>query len=454
MIAVIAAPASAGVGPEVAQKIHDETAPSLVAVKYTWHTELQQLELVGAGIVVGADGLVMAPIVLFNTQIPDEQMRDFKLLVHVDGKDPKEIDAVFQGRDERNNVVFLKAKDPAVMAWKPLAFEDAPVKIGEPVMSVGMLPKNASYKPYFMEGTVSATLRGETPQVLVHGGLAAVGSPVFNAAGKAIGMVQYQQNQPMRLDDQQAMALVAIDNPPKMFVPARDFLQGISDPPTPEKPVVLPWMGVMQLTGLTKEVAEVFNLEDQPAIQVGGVIPNTAAEKAGLKKGHIIVKLNGEPLERADEPAELPQILQRKLVRMKPGDTVTLSVIPKRGEAPKDIQITLDAMPPRPNVAKRYYAEDLGFAARDVVFFDTYSRRLPAETKGVVIALIRPESAAQTGDLQMNDMVTELNRQPVTDVESFKKLYEETRQAKPKDALVMVVLREGNTQTIRIEPPQ
>ena len=85
---------------------------------------------------------------------------------------------------------------------------------------------------------------------------------------------------------------------------------------------------------------------------------------------------------------------------------------------------------------------------------DTYARRLKPDAKGVIVALIRPQSAAESAGLKMNDMITELNRQPVTDVEAFQKAYEAFRTEKPKEAVVMVVLREGNTQTIRIEPPQ
>ena len=36
----------------------------------------------------------------------------------------------------------------------------------------------------------------------------------------------------------------------------------------------------------------------------------------------------------------------------------------------------------------------------------------------------------------------------------FKKEFETFRKEKAKEAIVLVVLREGNTQTIRIEPPQ
>ena len=38
--------ASAGVGPEVTQKMLDTVSPSLVAVKYTWESELGRRELV------------------------------------------------------------------------------------------------------------------------------------------------------------------------------------------------------------------------------------------------------------------------------------------------------------------------------------------------------------------------------------------------------------------------
>ena len=111
-------------------------------------------------------------------------------------------------------------------------------------------------------------------------------------------------------------------------------------------------------------------------------------------------------------------------------------------------------MPPRPNTAKRWFAEDLGFSAREMLFMDTYAKRLEPDAKGVIVSLIRPQSAAQTGGLQNEDLITELNRQPVTDLEQFKKAYQEFRKASPREAVVMVVQRQANTQVIRIEPPQ
>jgi serine protease Do len=448
--------ARAGIAPDVAQKLCDRITPSLVTVKYTWESELARRELVGAGIVVRDDGLVICQLALMHMGLPDEQLKEFKIVIpDPAGGDPTELDARLHGRDERYNLAFLQPKETGgERKWQPIKFEDVPVNVGDPILSVGRLAETAAYKPYFMESAVSATLRGDTPQILVQGGgLTGVGSPVFNLEGKAIGVVHFQFGQTPFLNDP-ATAMAAINNPPRFFVPARDFLPALADPPQEGKPHVLPWVGIPQMTGLNKDVAEVFGLVNQPAIQIGDVIPDTPAAKAGIKNRDILVTLDGKPLERGDQPEELPQILRRQVIRMKVGQTVKFGILRAKGEPLQEIAVTTSEMPKRPNTAKRWYAEDLGFSSREVVFTDTYTRRLPADAKGVIVALIRPQSAAETGGLKMNDMITELNREPVTDLDSFRKRYEEFRKAKPAEAVVMVVRREGSTQTIRIEPPQ
>jgi len=448
---LLASVAGASVPPEKSRGLYEQVTPSLVAVQYAWMTELGRHELIGAGIVVGAD-LVLVPLEFVSPQIPDEQMKDFKVIVPSDKEDPQEIDAVFEGRDERTNMGLVRAKTS--QHWKPVKFEDTPLQVGDTILSVGILPQMAAYKSYIVEGSVSALLRGETPQVLVNGGgLAAVGSPVFNADGKAVGIVMYQQGQPLLLNDRRA-ALTSITSPPKLFVPARDFLLTMQDPPTPKKAVELPWLGAPELKGLTKEVAEALNLKNQPAIQVEYVIPDAPAAKAGLKQGDIILKFNGKPLERGDEDTELPEIFKRRLLRYKPGQTVTISVLREQDQPPKDIQVTLGEQPKRANTAKRFYAEDTGFVVRELVFADTYMRKLPGDQKGVMVDLERPQSAAQVGGLKRGDIVIRLNNNAVDDLDGFEKAYKALRKDHARDPIVLVVQRENKEDTIRIEPPQ
>jgi serine protease Do len=243
--------------------------------------------------------------------------------------------------------------------------------------------------------------------------------------------------------------------PPVMFVPAEDFLLSIEDPPK-GKELALPWLGVPQqaMAGLNKDVAESLGLKNQPAVEIGDVIPGSPLEKAGIKPGSIVLKVNGQPLEQPDEAMELPGILARKIRRMKVGDTVKLTILTSKDEPTKDVEVKLYERPKGSNLAERWYSEDLGFGVRSMVFMDTYARKLTPETKGVVVSVIKPNSAAQAAKLSSNDLITELNGKPVADIEQFKKDFGAFRKEKAREAIVLVVLREGNTQTIRIEPPQ
>ncbi|CAN5379604.1 DegQ family serine endoprotease [soil metagenome] len=434
------------------KKLYDDVSPSLVAVQFQFAGETINRELIGPGIVVGNDGLIMTPIALFNVGLPDEQMKDFKIIIPSQTKDPEELDAVFVGRDERANIAFIRPKEKR--DWKPVKFEAVTAELGETVYSVGLLPKSAAYKPYLMHAAISAHLRGEVPQELVDTGLAAAGSPVFNAEGKAIGFVNQGPTILLNMDDAER-DMASVSNPPKFFTPASDFLSSLSDPPIAGEPQKLPWMGIPNMRGLDKEVAEAFGLTNQPAVEIGEVLPDSPAAKAGLARGNIIVKINGKPIERPDEPKELPGILARQFRRMKVGDKVTVTVLPAAGQPMKDVVVTLEEMPMRPNRAKRFYAEDLGFVARDMVFNNTYRQHMPADSKGVVVALIKPSGNAETAKLQNGDVITQLNGKTVTDLNEFKADYEAFRKDKPKEAVVLVVWRRyPTTESIRIEPPQ
>jgi serine protease Do len=436
---------------ETPPQLYDRARQSIVAVQYTLSTELGRHELIVPGVIVSADGLVMIPMMAVSETWPDSQLKEFKIIVPKDDADQQELDAVFQGRDERSDVAFVRTKEP--QKWTPIHFEDEKLNIGDPVYSVGILAKAGGYRAYFMRAMVSADIRSQTKQILVgDGGLATIGSPVFAADGKAIGYVNYQPPFPMWLND--ANPLVPLVSPPKFITPTSEIAQSLNDPPTADHHIQLAWIGAMELNGLKKEEAEYFGLVNQPAVQIGGVATNGPAEKAGLKQGDIVVKVDGQPLQRTDDPEDLPMLLRQKLLRMKPGTKVILTVLSGAGQPTKQVTVTLEPRPPAPNEAKRYWAEDLGFGVRELAFQDRYVLKLRPGSTGLYVAVVRPESSSATGGLKPNDLVTQLNGQPVTDVDSFKTAYEAFRKAQPTTAVVMVATREGKEETIRIEPPQ
>jgi serine protease Do len=456
---------------DIAKRLYDDVTPSLVGVQYTWEYEFGKADFVGAGVVVSSDGLVMIPLTVIDPRIPDSQLIDFKIVVpHVD-KDDEEIDATFQGRDERNNVAFVRAKPASsgeTHQWKPLKFVPAKdqLSVGQHVLSIGLMPKTAGYRSYLAEATIASRLRGEMKQFLVTGGgLAAIGSPVFDLDGNAIGYVPYQTGQQYLLhttarrgrggDDENQTTMYSVERPPHLFFPSEEILQALQEPPKDGKSIPMPWIGTPQLTGVKKEVAEYLGIENQPAVEIGDVVSGAPADKAGLKVGMRILKFNGQPLERGDEPDEVATIMARKIFRTPIGEKVTFSVMTDKDKPLQDISVTLEERPRRSNQVKRFWAEDLGFSAREVVWEDTYVRKQSGDMKGVVIAIVKPQSASASAKLQQGDVVTTLNGTKVQTLDQFEHDYKEFRQSKPKEAIVMVVMKsDATTQTIRIEPPQ
>jgi len=452
---------STGQTTSLLKKFYDNVRPALVAVQFDYDQELGKHEIIGGGIVIREDGLVMIPIDLVPLSFPDEQLKNFKILVPSDTGDPEEVPAAFIGRDERSDVAFIQAQPAAPTAgaaapkWTAIHFLDRPVEVGDTVYGLGMLPKSAGYKPYLNQAVVASKLRGEVPQVVVSGGVGNVGSPVFDSQFRAIGIVQPQTAEELTLDARNELTSIII--PPHFFVPASYYLSSISNPPSAQNNLKMAWMGVPQMTGVNKQFSDFLGLTDRPAVQIGDVVPGYPAALAGLEGGSIIVGMNGKPLRRGDMPEELPLILRRDLLQMKIGDKVTFTVLtaPEKGATTKDVTITLGERPRQPNQAQRYFAKDLGFVAREAVFLDDYTHKMKPDAKGVVVDLVKRDGAAASAKLGERDWIKQLNGQPVTDLNQFKQDYEAFRKAHAHDMVVLVVHRPaGREETINIEPPQ
>ena len=295
------------------------------------------------------------------------------------------------------------------------------------------------------------------------GGLASPFAPVFDITGKAIGVVLSVPPAVLWLDDvvknqqQESQHLLSELATNRYFLPTAEFSIGLDSPPSMDHPVPLAWSGLPEqlLSGLAKNDAALFNLTNQTAIQINDILPDSPAEKAGLKKRDIIVKVDGQAIERGDQPDELPAILRQKLIKDKPGDVVTFTVINSKDQPPHDVKVTLEPQPPRANLAKRYWNEEIGFGVREMVILDRYYFKLKkSEKNGVLVTVLKEGSSAASAGLQPYDMITQVNGEPVTNLDSFKTTYEEFRKSHDHEAIVLVVHRQGADQTIRIEPPQ
>ena len=493
--AALLAPAPAdNPSPAAVQSLKQRAADSLVVVKYVWDSEAARRELEGLGVVVNEDGLVVASLDMMPTVLPDSQLKEFQILVPNREQDPTEIKATLVARDERSGLVFLRpAKEgdeattqastqsstqsstqptsgPALaeaatraaapgathpmpeeaVEWKPAAFGSAEPRVGDYVLSVGRLSKDAGYVPYANVSRVSTTLRGPMPLVGVAQSLTGPGSVVLDAQGRVIGFVEStDRSSPPFLTGTNPLQLLG--GGPNVFVPIEYYLLSLKDPPTAEPKI--PFLGAERLTGLTKELRQYYELGQTPAVQVGDVVQDSPAAKAGFKAGDVIVAVDGKPLERGDAPDELPAILNRTVVRT-PVDTEMSFTLLDATKQKRDVTATLSERPMQVWQAERWYAEDLGYSVRELVFADRYLRKLPKDAPGVAVAFVRPQSNAQAAGMQNGDLIRKINQDDVTDLAQFKEKYQAFRKSNPTDPVVLEVLRGSETNILRIEVPR
>ncbi len=110
--------------------------------------------------------------------------------------------------------------------------------------------------------------------------------------------------------------------------------------------------GRLPLPGRPGDDARPLELpEAWSAVTIGDVVTGSPADKAGLKKGDMIIAANDREIR---EPGDLVSLVQGS----KPGDTVVLSVRRAEAEKPVEITVTLGEHPDREGVA--YLGVSLG----------------------------------------------------------------------------------------------
>ncbi|MEL6114435.1 Do family serine endopeptidase [Photobacterium sp. SP02] len=183
--------------------------------------------------------------------------------------------------------------------------------------------------------------------------------------------------------------------------------------------------GVLGVQGgeLTSELAEAFGYETNHGAFVNQVMPGSAAEKAGLKAGDIIVSVNDKEIRTFSE-------LRAKIATLGAGKDVDLGVL--RDGKEKEFNVTLQEAE-MSNLKADHLHESLAGAEFSNTTADD-------NTKGVKVTKIDPQSLAARYGLKEGDIIIGLNRQPIGNLGQLRKALDS------KPSVLALEIRRGNNE--------
>jgi serine protease Do len=165
---------------------------------------------------------------------------------------------------------------------------------------------------------------------------------------------------------------------------------------------------------IAREAVDEFGLKDRKGAVVQSVAPDSAANKAGLEPGDVIVGWAGKPVNSRDE-------LVRMVVNTKPGTTVPVRVIRDRME--RTISITVDELDleaetnsarngREPDGPVQETSSSFGITLQNIT--PEIARRLRMENRrGAVVTEVEQGSPAARAGMQPGDVIVRVGQQAV-----------------------------------------
>ena len=368
----------------------------------------------GSGFIISEDGYVVT-----NNHVIDKA-QDIEVILEGGEK----YKAKIIGKDSKTDLALLKIEPRKKLSAVRFGDSDK-LEIGDWVIAVG--------NPFGLGHTVTAGIVSAKGRVL---GLGAYddfiqtdapinpgnsGGPLFNLSGEVVGV---------------NTAIVAGGQGIGFSIPinmAKDVVRQIKE----KGRVVRGWLGVL-VQQITPEIGESMNLKEPKGALVSDVTSKGPAEKAGIKRGDIIVEFNGHKIEKVHELTSMVAIIP-------PGTQVKLKVIREGKE--KDITVRLGELPEKIARKEEGVKEKLGLTVQEITpqIADRFNL---GEENGVVITDVDPGSITDESGLQPGDVILEINRQTIKNIDDYKSAVEMIEKGK---TALFLVKRGENTMYVGVK---
>ena len=406
----------------------------------------------GSGFLISADGY----IVTNNHVVTGGPRAEAVNQVTVTLTNGKEYKATIVGRDTASDLALLKI-DATGLPFVKFA-DSSQARVGDWVVAIG--------NPLGLGSTVTAGIISAVQRNLGGGGAydryiqtdTAInrgnsGGPLFDLHGNVVGI------------NNMLISPVGANIGVNFAIPAEAAIPVINSLKSGEK-IQRGYLGI-GIAPVDEDMAAALGLPKDRGERIGRLEDGQAGEKAGLKRGDVVTKVNGKDVTPS-------QTLSFIVANTKPGTRIPLEVIRDGktmtlyavvGTRPPEEQLagtTFDpeedqSMPEDPKgAADTAIQNQLGLAVQPLTVDIARAVGVDATTKGLVIGAVSANSDAGRKGLRRGDIILSAGnaRTPVTTSEGLSKAIAAAKAA-GREAVLIEVLRRGGPSldvALRIKP--
>lgn len=366
-------------------------------------TITEEFQAVGSGVIIDA---THGYVVTNNHVVKNAQQIQVTLL------DRRQFEAKVVGTDAATDIAVLRI-DPDDLAAMPLGESNA-LKVGDYVVAIGNpfgLGQTATFGIVSALGRTGLAIEGYEDFIQTDASInpGNSGGALVNAAGQLVGM-------------NTAILSQSGGNVGVGFAIPVDMVKAISRELIASGRISRGELGV-RLQRFTPLLAKAMNLNVASGALVADVLPGSAAEKAGIEAGDVIIKMGGSAVTSAND-------LRIRIGEKAPGVAIRLTLL--RGHKEETVVATLQALQPeRPKplpAVERKAAFLSGLRLGPVPASDpTY-----AKLKGVYVERVDPESTAALAGLKKGDIITGADGAPVATVRQLEHILRMHPKGKPR----------------------
>jgi len=193
-------------------------------------------------------------------------------------------------------------------------------------------------------------------------------------------------------------------------------------------------------------LAKAFQLENTKGSLITGVMQGTPAEKAGMLKGDVVIRINDKAIRDSNhlrnEIANAGAFAEIEMELIRDGKNILINL--KLDERPRKLAQVKVVPEPIPEIEQ---VEMLGMIVEELT--EETAKQLGIESgAGIVIVAVTPGSAAEKTGLLPGMIVQEVERQAIVNLSIFKEL---VSQMDPEKGILLLITTANGSRYIFLQ---